>query len=533
MSSYKGIVVGGEEIFDYFRQTLPEWDLQSPVDTFEEMWQKLSTGELSSEVNGVFFLDVYLEEFAQELVDAIITISPAAAIFVLFYDSNNINVLNKLIQDRAVEVQKPIFLNHVYPLDVNDPNGLDPSSLVPYYLEQFKESSSTPQGSTETPTPPASPALPDRDENTTPVDVLEDYIDATQESINSHPDRPHFNHPDRPHFNDVSPTSGNSSNIEDIVSVKEDITLTKRPVFSDDFVNLQGRATILCSTSSKGGTGKSTVAICTAGMLYHASLKATQAGLREKPLRVCVIDLDVHDGQIGFLLAQDRPTVLNVFVNKDRSVESIEKMLVHDEKLGIYVLLATKQPKMADFLTPIFYQDVIQKLSTVFDVVVLDTSVQYLNDKIVGELALPISDRIMFVTEPGVAAVFGMRRWMGEVTVDNGDGSPVLDINKIGVVVNKSAADLGIDASVLERAANGAELLGAIPMDTMSMMAAGNMNRFSDILYRHTYISRAYFNLVSKLFPNEPLLPLISDEETATSTDNNANSSGKRTKRGR
>lgn len=264
------------------------------------------------------------------------------------------------------------------------------------------------------------------------------------------------------------------------------------------------RGLILASTSSKGGSGKTTVALCTASMIYHSSRIAAEQGLREKPLSVCVVDMDTRDGQIGFLLGQSSPTALNIFI-KDNSEETIRENLIADERLGVYALLAPKRARTADYLTPEFYQDVIQKLSYMFDVVLLDTSVNYL-DPLIGSVVLPISDAIMFVTNLSLGSVYGMNRWMDEVTSPIESGGSGIDRGKIGVVVNQSAPDLGIDQELLSNAAAGAQLLVAVPLDTAAVVAASNHHRLSDIILYHKDISPAYYSLVKQILGNQALV---------------------------
>jgi Flp pilus assembly CpaE family ATPase len=274
----------------------------------------------------------------------------------------------------------------------------------------------------------------------------------------------------------------------------------------------QSRGLIIASTSSKGGSGKTTVALCTASMLYHASRIATEKGLRDRPLNVCIIDMDTRDGQIGFLLGQYAPTALNLFVDNDRTPEGMLKHLIKDDRLGIHVLLAPKRARTAEYLTPEFYQDVIQKLSTMFDVVILDTSVHYL-DPLLGSVVLPISDAIMFVTNLSIGSVYGMNRWMDEVTTPLEEGGSGIDRSKIGVVVNQSAPDLGIDQNLLEHAAGGAHLLVAIPLDSAAVISASNHNRLNDIVLHHQYISPAYYKIITQIMPDEAFVsPTEADE---------------------
>lgn len=304
--------------------------------------------------------------------------------------------------------------------------------------------------------------------------------------------------------------------------------------------NGRKRGLVVASTSSKGGSGKTTVGMLTASMFYHASKAAVDQGLRDKPLNVCIVDMDIRDGQIGFIIGQLAPTALNIYLETEKDKDAIARNLIKDERLGIHALLAPKRAKTAEFLSPEFYMLVIDHLAEMFDVVVLDTSVDY-TDVLLSKVVFPIADAIMFVTNLSVGSVYGMNRWMDEVTLPAEEGGAGISKTKIGVVVNQSAPNMGIDEELLRRAANGAELLVAIPLDTTGVVAASNHNRLSDILLHHRDISPAYYNIINQLLPNEVFAdPLLNENGTtansAASTKGGgegSNTNDKKNKRGR
>ena len=59
---------------------------------------------------------------------------------------------------------------------------------------------------------------------------------------------------------------------------------------------------VIAFTSSKGGVGKSTTALSVATALVEQSKKAVAAGLEDRELKVCLVDLDTQDAQDGSLL---------------------------------------------------------------------------------------------------------------------------------------------------------------------------------------------------------------------------------------
>lgn len=291
---------------------------------------------------------------------------------------------------------------------------------------------------------------------------------------------------------------------------------------------------VVASTSSKGGSGKSTVALMLGGQLALSSQKAYEAGLTEAPLKVCILDMDIRDGQIGFIIHKVSPTVLQVRTAPNPGPEAIEQNLVYAENLGVHALLAPKSGRSAHDLTPEFYTVLINNLRHMFDVVILDTSVNYL-DRLLYQVCYPTSDAILFVTTLAKQSVFGMTRWFNELSDSGGES---LDTNKVGIVVNQSVPNVGVDKSKLESAAPGARIAAAIPLETAAFVAASNRNDLRAMLY-HPTIGPAYFSLAKKIAKDAPLLPLVEDfDANSTSTMNksaprpvqqdNPNGSGKK-----
>lgn len=268
---------------------------------------------------------------------------------------------------------------------------------------------------------------------------------------------------------------------------------------------------VVTVTSSKGGSGKSTVAILLATQLAKSSKKAYEAGEAERPLDICVVDLDTFDGQLGFVLGHMTPTALNIALSESiLDAELVKSNLVFNERMGVHALLAPVRGATARYTDPPFYQKVIRILKTMFDVVVLDTSVQHYDD-LIKTVALPEAQAILLVTTLDIKSVKGLARWMDVARKPLPQGHGV-DPAKIGVVVNGSVQGVGMGNQELTTAALGAKLLVAIPMDTKAVQAAGNANRLEDII-EHPTIGPEYFKLASRLGKARgfKLSPIIDD----------------------
>lgn len=450
----KAIIVSPEEYFDFFKSAFPDWDIQHPVLTIDQMWNELGNGDLDVNSEIVVLNDNDYSDQNEHLEVAIRDISPEALVLVIAEENFRESITQKLehMQERDyTPVYKYWFISRTNPLE-------DIETAIREYTEY--------------------------------VPIREQQKAALQQQTQT--------------------VTENTSNVQDDTPQPAS---SGNPYAGDGYNGPTRNGMIIASTSSKGGSGKSTVALCTASMLYHSSRLATEAGKAERPLDVVIVDMDVRDGQIGFFLSQSAPTILNIFTSQDFSRMNIRQNLVYDERLGIHALLAPKRARTADYVTPELYWDVINKLRTMFDIVILDTSVNYL-DPLISEVVLPIADAVLFVTNMSRGSVFGMTRWITEVTlpIEEG-GSAGISKDKIGIVVNQSMGNVGFDQKNLELAASEVPLLVSVPMDSAAVLTATNNNHLDAIVLRHPTISPAYYDLVGKILQGS--YPTIAPDTSA------------------
>jgi len=257
-----------------------------------------------------------------------------------------------------------------------------------------------------------------------------------------------------------------------------------------------GQATITV-TSSKGGSGKSTASILLAGSIARASRNAGA------PLSVCLIDLDTRDGQVASLIGKFMPTALNIRVQPVWDEERIRRNLVHADGLDIDTLLAPIRPRTADTVGPDFYRTMIRSLQRMYDVIVMDTSVQYL-DPLIAAVALPEADEILFVTTLASTAVQGMARALREITAPIDESGLGIPREKIGIIVNQSVANVGMERDQVLAAGLGVPVVGVIPLATKDVLTATNLNRMYSLL-DHPLIGPAYNELAQACLPGRQL----------------------------
>jgi cellulose biosynthesis protein BcsQ len=267
--------------------------------------------------------------------------------------------------------------------------------------------------------------------------------------------------------------------------------------------------TTITVTSSKGGSGKSTASILLAGSIARASADAGD------PLSVCLIDLDTRDGQVASLIGKFMPTALNIRVQPVWDEERIRRNLVHADGLGIDTLLAPIRPRTADTVGPDFYRTIVRSLQRMYDVVIMDTSVQYL-EPLIAEVALGEADEILFVTTLASTAVQGMARALREITAPIDESGLGIPREKIGIIVNQSVANVGMERDQVLAAGLGVPVVGVIPLATKDVLTATNLNRMYALL-DHPLLGPAYNELARACLPGRQLGPWQSTEPAADS----------------
>ena len=259
---------------------------------------------------------------------------------------------------------------------------------------------------------------------------------------------------------------------------------------------LPGQITITV-TSSKGGSGKSTASILLAGSIARASADAGH------PLSVCLIDLDTRDGQVASLIGKFMPTALNIRVQPVWDEERIRRNLVHADGLNIDTLLAPIRPRTADTVGPDFYKTIVRSLQRMYDVVIMDTSVQYL-EPLIGEVALGEADEILFVTTLASTAVQGMARALREITAPLDESGLGIPREKIGIIVNQSVANVGMERDQVLAAGLGVPVVGVVPLATKDVLTATNLNRMYALL-DHPLLGPAYNDLARACLPGRDI----------------------------
>lgn len=276
-----------------------------------------------------------------------------------------------------------------------------------------------------------------------------------------------------------------------------DETITEY-VSSDEEADTARNGLVITATSPLSGSGKSSVAVLLSITLAQASKKAFDEGLAKRPLDIVLVDLDISDGQLGFVMGQMSPTVLDFYAEEDISDPStLKRNLAYNDRMGIHALLAPKFGRPTEFLDPKFYKHAIQLLKTMFDVVIIDTSVDR-NNALMTEVAIPEADAILMVTKLNIRSMKSMARWINILISPRSENGHEININNIGVVVNQEFETVGVEKEALLSATLGAPLLATMPIYTISPQS-GSSARGIDEHIKHPAIGSAYFKLAKRI----------------------------------
>jgi pilus assembly protein CpaE len=144
--------------------------------------------------------------------------------------------------------------------------------------------------------------------------------------------------------------------------------------------------------SAKGGVGCSTIAVNLA-----IALQQTAA------VKVALVDANLQFGDVGVLLnLYASRTIADLAAVGDELDDELVSDVFLPHSSGVKALLAPPRPEVADTVTPALVSEVLKRLQTMFDVILVDTG-SILDDVVLN--VLDISDKIIVVTTPEIPAI--------------------------------------------------------------------------------------------------------------------------------
>jgi cellulose biosynthesis protein BcsQ len=550
------IVVGPAELHAHVAAFPDEWDAQQPVANTAALWSAFASGAVDPASPYIVFAASAAS--SEQISGAIIAMLPTAKPFVLVDNIGQLVPYQQAVVSAATSARADpssvawaatpydliaVLRAHLASLaeasrnayrvpessedsfGVSDVSLPDAPAVKPFIASQAvpaqaapeRPANSSPPASTPTqqtlaPSSPATPIQTAPPQSVTPVQSLQPTQSAPSAGQPT---------PQAAPINSLNPVAATA---QDTVVVSPAAAHLPKLVVSAaanprDNVDktvpipapLPGQVTVAV-TSSKGGSGKSTTALMLATTIAQTSRAAGQ------PLRVGLVDLDARDGQISTLIGTYLPTAFNLWSAPSWDRATIEKTIVHTDDLGVDCLLAPARPRASSGVGTDFYRHAIRMLQSMYDVLILDTSANYL-DPATWEVALVEASSILLVTTLANTAIQGMSRAVRDITDPVDVGGLGVPRERLSIVVNQSVAGVGIDMEFIVQAALHVPIVAAVPMATRDVLLATNHSAMQALL-KHPFLGPAYFGLARAILPQLNLIPLVSQPpEAATALD--------------
>jgi len=216
----------------------------------------------------------------------------------------------------------------------------------------------------------------------------------------------------------------------------------------------QAAGKIISVFSAKGGVGCSTIAVNLAiALQQHAAIK------------VAIVDSSLQFGDVGVLLnLYASRTIADLASNADELDDELIADVFISHSSGVKALLAPPRPEVADTVTPALVSDILERLRTQFDIIIVDTG-SVLDDVVLN--VLDLSDKIIVVTTPEIPAIKDAKLFF-EVTE-----ALEYERERIMFVLNKADKRINIRAEDIE-ANIKYKIEGQLPLDERSVTTAVN-----------------------------------------------------------
>lgn len=455
------IYIGNPKAGDYIKQNVAsDWEFLPHVKTIQEFLNGLDNGSITSDIDAIFVLDLLYATNNQQEKEEFATFVAEFSAYAFF------GIINYMLEDK-----NPGFLDNMRQAIDSASYNLGDDANARYYIIK------------------ASNPLQDFDQavsdfiNNPPESAIESHAHISGEEVQEAQSIPAYDEDD----DDAYDLQDNYNQYEETPSDK--------------------LGQVIAVTSSKGGSGKSTIAVSLATFLARSSINSVKEGLEQKPLKVIIVDFDVRDGQIGFITGNTKPSMARLAKIPSISERDIREVNIESAGLKCDLLLAPKRPRFANDIQTDFYVELINRLKRMYDYVILDTSVNYL-DELLEEVAYPMADLIVFVTDIVTSSMFSMKRWIHEVTSPKEERGMGINKNKIGIVVNKNQQDIHMPPQRIQQVISGLPVISAVPNASKIIAQATNMSAMERVLENEgvykaiRLIARAVVNNKYKLSDN-------------------------------
>lgn len=220
----------------------------------------------------------------------------------------------------------------------------------------------------------------------------------------------------------------------------------------EDQNSLQGQSRVHVFFSTKGGVGKSVIALNTA-----LDLVTRNKG------KVVLVDLDLQFGDLG-ILTNAKPLRTISEAVEDTALGDSELLSGFMETVhGVDILLAPKKPEMAEYVTEQHVQSLIKTLKKTYRYILMDTSVSF-NEITLS--ALDQADHIHFITTMDLLSLKNTKLGLEVLR-------SLHHLDKVDLVVNRANRGSDISFQDIERSL-GVKPAATIPEEDKILLESVN-----------------------------------------------------------
>lgn len=288
-------------------------------------------------------------------------------------------------------------------------------------------------------------------------------------------------------------------------STSEEKEIPGKDVSVDEFDDTPGNGKIVAITSSKGGVGVTSVTTLLTSYVTYATENAVKEN-GGKPVNACVVDLNMRNGQLGFVIGALKPSILKLRSDGINS-RVLEDTMIYSEGLKADCLLLPQKPTLSEALTIEFIKDTLDFLKKKYDYIFVDAGSSFVGTELdmIEKVLFPMSDLIVYVTDCSSTSLLSMARWIETVKAPKSQDGMNVDVEKIGVVVNDYIEDINIDGDKIAQLSRGLPVITVIPSNRKLAIKATNHQRIQAIL-RDNSFKEAYERLAKSVIGTDFVL---------------------------
>ncbi|MBC8061264.1 MAG: response regulator [Clostridiaceae bacterium] len=211
---------------------------------------------------------------------------------------------------------------------------------------------------------------------------------------------------------------------------------------------------IMTFYSSKGGVGKSVLAVNTAIVLSKEATKKT-----------LLLDLDLQFGDISMLVNQyNKKTILDIVEDAQLNTYENIKPYLYSYNENLDIVFAPRKPESAEYIGKDSVEKIVKILKKHYEVIIIDTGVNF-NDSTLH--VLDLSHTILFISTMEIVALKNTKLGFGVMQ------SLGYEKNKVKLIINRFNQNYGISKAEVETAFKD-NILAMIPEDDKTVCMSVN-----------------------------------------------------------